>query len=312
MNRSKPSRIGRMIAAITATGLAGVASAQQDFSDVQIVTTDLGSGIAMLEGRGGNIAVSTGPDGVLLVDDQFAPLTDKIRAAVAKQSSAPIRFLLNTHWHGDHAGGNENFGRAGVLILAHDNVRERLSRDQYMAAQGRHVPAAPESAWPVVTYEDGVTLHLNGQTIQVVHVAPAHTDGDSLVRFIEADVIHTGDTFFAGRYPFIDLSSGGRIDGMIDAQARALALASADTRIIPGHGPVVGRAALRANREMLLSVRARVRKMVERGLDRRAVLRARPSREFDPEFGGGFMSPDRFVGLVYDSLVADRYPEGDP
>ncbi len=304
MNRSKPSRIGSMIAVVVATGAAGVATAQRDFSDVRIVTTDLGAGIAMLEGRGGNIAMSSGPDGVLLVDNQFAPLTEKIRAAVAKQSSAPIRFLLNTHWHGDHAGGNENFGRGGVVILAHDNVRERLSTDQYMVAQDRHVPAAPEAAWPVVTYADGVTLHLNGQTIEVVHVDPAHTDGDSLVRFVDADVMHTGDTFFAGRYPFIDLSSGGRIDGMIDAQERALALAGRETRIIPGHGPIVGRAALRANREMLISVRDRVRKMVERGLDRRAVLRARPSREFDPEFGGGVMSPDRFVGLVYDSLVA--------
>lgn len=284
-----------------ALGWAQAALAQRDFSKVEIVTTPLGDGLAMLVGAGGNIGVSTGPDGVFLIDDQFAPLTDKIRAAVAELSDQPIRFLVNTHWHGDHSGGNENLGRGGTLIMAHDRVRDRLRSDHVMS-DGRRVPASAESAWPVVTFDDGLTLHLNGQTIEVRHVEPAHTDGDSIVRFVEADVLHLGDTFFAGRYPFIDTSSGGRIDGVIAAIDRALDLCGPETRIIPGHGPLSGPADLRASREMLVSIRDRVRKMMDRGLDRDAVVRAKPSRSFDAEFGGGFLSPDRFVGIVYDSM----------
>lgn len=284
--------------------IAGPALAQRDFGKVEIKTTDLGDGLAMLEGAGGNIGVSSGPDGVFLIDDQFAPLTDKIRTAVAALSDSPIRFVLNTHWHGDHSGGNENLGRGGVLIMAHHQVRTRLMTEHVVASQDRRVPAAPEAAWPVVTFDEGVTLHLNGQTIEVRHVDPAHTDGDSIVRFVEADVLHLGDTFFSGRYPFIDTTSGGDVDGMIAVADRALALAGPSTRIIPGHGPLSGRADLEASQEMLVSIRDRVRKMVERGLGRDEVVRAKPSREFDARFGGGFLTPDRFVGIVYDSVAA--------
>lgn len=297
-------RIGRwLLVTSVCLAAAGTASAQQDFSKVEIKTTDLGAGLAMLQGAGGNIGVSAGPDGVFLIDDQFAPLTEKIQAAIAELSPEPIRFLLNTHWHADHTGGNENLGKAGVLIMAHHHVRDRLMADQFMSGGKRRVPASPKAAWPVVTFEDGVTLHLNGQTIEVYHVAPAHTDGDSIVRFVEADVLHLGDTYFSGIYPFFDTTSGGEIDGMVSAATRGLELAGPNTRIIPGHGPLSRPADLRRTRDMLASVRDRVRKMIERGLDRRAVLRARPSREFDAEFGGGFMSPDRFVGIVYDSLA---------
>lgn len=286
--------------------LVPVATAQQDFSKVEIVTADLGSGLAMLTGAGGNIGVSTGADGVFLVDDQFAPLSDKIRAAVRSISGEPIRFVLNTHWHWDHSGGNESFGRGGALILAHHAVRARLSSDQHMAAANRTVPASPRAALPVVTFEHGVTLHLNGQTIELSHVDPAHTDGDSIVHFREADVLHLGDTFFSGFYPFFDLSSGGRVGGMIAAADRALAIAGPDTRIIPGHGPLSTRADLARSRAMLVSVRDRVRKLMGEGRSREAVLAARPSRAFDADFGGGFMSPDQFVGLVHDSLAADQ------
>ena len=175
-----------------------------------------------------------------------------------------------------------------------------------MAAMKRTVPASPPEAWPVVTYDEGLTLHLNGQTIEVLHVDPAHTDGDSFVRFVEADGLHTGDTFFAGRYPFFDQSSGGSIDGMIAAQTRALEIVGPMTRIIPGHGPLASHRELRASLEMLTSIRDRVRKLVERGLDREAVIRAKPSRRFDGVFGGGPFSPETFVGLVYDSLAASK------
>lgn len=284
---------------------AGLALAQQDLSKVEIGTTELGAGLAMLTGAGGNIGVSVGDDGVLLVDDQFAPLADRIRAAVAALSKEPIRFVLNTHFHGDHSGGNDAFGATGALLLAHDRVRERMSIEQ-VRFDGQTSPPRAEEAWPVLTWKEGITLHLNGQTIDVRNVAPAHTDGDSIVRFVEADVLHLGDTFFAGAYPFIDLSSGGGIDGMVAAVDVALGLCGPETRIIPGHGALSGRADLRAYHEMLSVVRDRVAKMVERGLDRDTVLRAKPSAGFDAAFGGGLVTPDRFVGFVYDSLVADR------
>jgi glyoxylase-like metal-dependent hydrolase (beta-lactamase superfamily II) len=279
--------------------------AQQDFSKVEIKTTDLGSGLAMLEGAGGNIGVSTGPDGVFLIDDQYAPLTEKIRAAIGAISGEPIRFVVNTHWHGDHTGGNENLGEAGALILAHHHVRERLSTDQFQAIRNRKIPASPEAAWPVVTFEDGVTLHLNGQTIEVNHVEPAHTDGDSIVYFREADLLHMGDTFFSGIYPFIDTSSGGRIDGMIAAADRGLAIAGPKTRIIPGHGPLSSREDLAGTREMLISVRDRVRKLIDEGLDRDQVIASKPSKDSDGQYGGGFLKPDVFVGIVFDSLQGD-------
>jgi glyoxylase-like metal-dependent hydrolase (beta-lactamase superfamily II) len=286
--------------------LATPAFAQEDLSEARVTTLELGQGLAMLQGAGGNVAVSTGRDGTLLVDDQFAPLTEKLRSAVAALSPDPIRFVLNTHWHGDHTGGNENFGRGGAVILAHDRVRARLTTEQFMAGGGlRRVPPAPRAAWPIVTFQGGVLLHLNGLTIEVTHVQRAHTDGDSIVRFVEADVLHLGDVFFSGVYPFFDASSGGGIDGMVEAADAALAMTTPETRIIPGHGPLSDSADLRASREMLSTIRDRVRKMIERGLDRAAVVRARPSREFDARYGGGFLAPDRFVGLVYDSLTTD-------
>ncbi|HEB88055.1 MAG TPA: MBL fold metallo-hydrolase [Deltaproteobacteria bacterium] len=280
-------------------------AAQRDFSKVEIETTRLGSGIAMLTGAGGNIGVSTGPDGVLMIDDQYAPLTDRILASIRALSDEPIRFLLNTHWHGDHTGGNENLGSRGVLIVAHELVRERLRTEQFQPLRGRKIPPSPKPAWPIITYEDGITFHLNGQTIEVSHVAPAHTDGDSIVYFREADVLHMGDTFFSGMYPFIDVASGGRIGGMIAAAERGLEIAGPKTRIIPGHGPLSGRKELIAFRDMLITVRDRVRKLMKGGHTRAEVIAARPAREVDEAFGGGFLKADSFVGIVYDSLQVE-------
>jgi cyclase len=272
---------------------------------VEIKPTDLGSGRARRPGAGANIGVSTGPDGVFLIDDQYAPLTEKIRAAISAISKEPVRFVLNTHWHGDHTGGNENLGEAGALILAHHHVRERLSTEQYQALRKRKIPASAESAWPVVTFEDGVTLHLNGQTIEATHVESAHTDGDSIVYFREADLLHMGDTYFSGMYPFIDTSSGGRIDGMIEAADRGLAIAGPKTRIIPGHGLLSNREELSSTRAMLIGVRDRVRNMIDESLDRAQVVASKPSQEFDGRYGGGFIKPDMFVGIVFDSLKSE-------
>ena len=286
---------------LTAALLPAAASAQQDFSAVEITTVDLGDGLAMLQGAGGNIGVSAGADGVILIDDQFAPLTEKIRAAVGKLSDAPIRFVLNTHWHSDHTGGNENLGRAGALIAAHANVRVRMGSEQFMAAMGRRFPPSPPAALPVVTYEQGVVFHLNGHAIRAISVGPAHTDGDSIVHFERADLIHTGDTYFAEMYPFFDASSGGSIDGMIAAADAILELAGPATRIIPGHGPLSDRAGLAEAREMLATVRQRVSAAIAAGRDRDAVVAAGHTAEFDARFGAG-QPAERFVGLVYDSL----------
>jgi glyoxylase-like metal-dependent hydrolase (beta-lactamase superfamily II) len=292
-----------------------MAFAQQDFSKVEIKTIQLGQGLAMLQGAGGNIGVSVGPDGVFLIDDQYAPLSKKIRTAIrvwigelakeqnAKASRDDIRFVLNTHWHGDHTGGNENLGESGALIIAHDHVRDRLRTEQFLSLGNRQIPAAPKLAWPILTFDEGVTFHLNGHTIEAIHVEAAHTDGDAIVYFHESDVLHMGDTYFAGMYPFIDTSSGGGIDGMIAAANRGLAIAGTKTRIIPGHGPLSTRRDLEATRDMLVNVRDRVLKLLESGHDRDQVVAEHPTQSHDEAYGGGFMKPGMFTGIVYDSLA---------
>jgi cyclase len=268
----------------------GTAYAQpQDFSKVEVTSEKVADGVHMLKGAGGNIGVSVGADGVVLIDDQYAPLTARIKAAVAALSDKPIRFVLNTHWHTDHSGGNENLGQSGALIVAHENVRKRMGVEQFIEAFGSKVPAAPPAALPVVTFTEAVTFHLNGDEIHGFHVPPAHTDGDSVVHFRKANVLHGGDTFFNGMYPFIDLSSGGSVAGMIGAADRMLALATDGTRIIPGHGPLATRADLKAYRDMLATVRDRVAAEVKAGKTLEQVTAAAPTADLDEKWGGGFL-----------------------
>lgn len=309
MNPKNPGPSLRHPCAITALTLTAAllapaaAPAQgQDLSDVEIETILAGEGVWMLVGAGGNIGVSAGEDGVFLIDDQYAPLTDKIRTAVARINGQDVRFVLNTHWHGDHTGGNENLGEAGALIVAHDNVRERMSVDQFMERFNRNVEAAPEAALPVVTFSTDVTFHLNGDEIHAFHVPSAHTDGDSIVHFRDADVLHMGDVFFNGMYPFIDLASGGSAQGMLDAVERALELAGSGTKVIPGHGPLTDREGLGAYREMLASVIGRVEELIEAGESLEEIQAAQPTAPFDEELGGGFIGPDDFVASVHQSL----------
>src|SRR5262245_16476126 len=273
-----------------------------DFSTVEIKTEKVAEGIYMLTGRGGNIGVSVGPDGVLVIDDQFAPLTDKIKAAIAAISDKPVRFVLNTHWHGDHVGGNENFGKDGAVIVAQDNVRRRLSGDQVNLFSGATTKALPHVALPILTFPDTATFHMNGDSIVAVHLPPAHTDGDAIVRFTKANVVHMGDCMFNGRYPVIDYSAGGSIDGMIRAAELVLPTLNADTRVIPGHGPLADRAALERFRDMLKTVRDRVRPMVKAGKTIDQIVAARPTASLDAAWNADSTAANRFVRVLVNGM----------
>jgi glyoxylase-like metal-dependent hydrolase (beta-lactamase superfamily II) len=286
---------------IIAAAATPAAAQQQDFSDVEIRVQQLAPGVAVLFGRGGNIGLSHGDDGNVLIDDQFAPLTERILAAVRTLDADPVRFVVNTHWHSDHTGGNENLGRRGAVILAHHNVRERMSTEQVMKALDRTVPPSPKEALPVVTFGDGVALHLNGDTLHVVHVANAHTDGDSLVHWQNSDVLHMGDIFFhQDSLPFIDIGSGGSIDGLIAGADKGLELAGPNTKVIPGHGPMATRADLAGYRDMLVDVRGKVAEAIAAGRTLEQIKAATPAAAYGP--ADGFIKPDQFVEAVYTSL----------
>ncbi|MEX2962657.1 MBL fold metallo-hydrolase [Microbulbifer sp. TYP-18] len=296
-------RLYRLLGAMCC--LAAVHGQAQDrFADVTINSEKVSDNLYMLTGAGGNMALLVGDDGAFLVDDQFAPLTDRIVAAVAEVSDKPLKFVINTHWHGDHTGGNENLGKQGALIVAHENVRKRMSADQFMETFGREVPAAPLAALPVITFTDATTFHWNGEDVRVQHVDPAHTDGDSIVRFANANAVHMGDTYFNGSYPFIDLSAGGSVDGVIAVMDRVLEQADDNTRIIPGHGTLSNKAELRAQRDLLVTLRDRVQKLIDQGMSRDEVIAAQPTKEFDQQYGQGFMKPDVWTGIVFDSLTS--------
>jgi cyclase len=278
----------------------------QDFSKVEIKTTKLSDSVYMIQGAGGNLGLSVGDDATVLIDDQFAPLTEKIQAAIAKVTAKPVRFLLNTHWHGDHTGGNENFGKAGVVIFAHENVRKRMSTEQFMEFINMKEPPSPKAALPMVTFAGAITFHLNGDEIRVMHVPRAHTDGDAIVQFVSSNVIHTGDVMFNGMYPFIDVDSGGSVDGVISACDRILAMAGDDTKIIPGHGPLATKADLKTYRDMLETVAGRVRALVAQGKSVDDIKAAKVSAEFDAKWGNGFIKSDRFAEMLARDLKRNR------
>lgn len=293
-----------MKSALVALALAALsfgAFAQRNFDAVQVKTTKIADGIYMLEGEGGNIGVSAGEDGVFLIDDQFAPLTPKITDAVKAISDKPIRFLINTHWHGDHVGGNENFGKAGVVIVAHDNVYKRMSVGGAIQLLKQTYAPAPKAALPVISFSETATFHLNSDDVTSIHLPPAHTDGDSFVRFARANVIHTGDVFAAYRYPFIDVESGGSVRGILRAIDRLLPMLGDNTKVIPGHGGLSGKKDVLAYRKMIATVVGRVEPMVKSGKALQQVLAAKPTREFDEEWGK-FRKPDAFVEIIYNGL----------
>ena len=281
---------------------AGAYSQEDRFAGVEITTEQVAPGIYMLVGMGGNIGVSVGEDGVFMIDDQFAPLTDRITAAIAALSERPIRFLVNTHWHYDHTGGNENLGKRGVLIVAHDNVYERMSRDTEIGAFKQVVPASPKAALPVITFNDNVTFRMNGEEIRVVHYRHSHTDGDSVIHFVNANVIHTGDIWFNGFYPFIDTSSGGSIDGVISSIGTLIDLADGNTRIIPGHGPLGDKQGLQGYLDMLETVRDRMNKLIAEGRSLEEIIELKPNADYDEAMGKGFINPETFLQILYSDL----------
>lgn len=296
-------RAHRLATALAALLLAAPVAAQ-DFSQVKIETTKVAEGVYALKGAGGNLGLVVGTDRAFLIDDQYAPLVPKIRAAIAEVTDKPVSFVFNTHWHGDHVGGNEAFAESGSLVVAHDNVRTRLSSDQVMAAFDRTVPAAPKGALPVITFNDQATFHVGGHTVRAIHIPSAHTDGDAIVQLPEVNVIHTGDLVFYGLYPVVDYSNGGSLKGMADATARLLEMSDENTRFIPGHGPVViGRKELAEYLEMLRVVHARLEKLIGEGKTLEEVLAARPTAEFDEKWGKGFLPADRWVRINYQGMA---------
>ena len=292
-----------LLAAATLALAATCASAQQDFSKVEIKATKITDSTYMLTGAGGNIGLSVGADAVFVIDDQFAPLTPKITAAIAQITPKPVKFVLNTHWHFDHTGGNENLGKAGAIIVAHHNVRKRMSTEQLIDFLQMKTKPDPKDALPVVTFSTDLTFHINGEEVRAIHMPNAHTDGDSVVHFAGSDVIHMGDIYFNGFYPFIDAESGGSADGVVAACDQVLRLASDKTRIIPGHGPVSNAAELKAYRDMVATVSGRVKALVAQGKKLEDIVAAKVSAEYDDRLGKGFIPPARFAEMLARPLL---------
>jgi len=279
----------------------------QRFDDVLITTYKLNDNMSVLFGAGGNIAVFHGQDGVLLIDDQFAELSEKINATIDSLSGDKVKFLVNTHWHGDHTGGNLAFAEEGALIVAHDAVRKRLGVDQ-IRPFGRSVEASPEKAWPVLTFNEEMQIHFNGESVQLIHVHNAHTDGDAFVYFPSYNVLHMGDCFFRDKFPYIDLGSGGTPEGCIAAVEAALMICDADTQIIPGHGAIANKEDLQRYHQMLQIVTDRVQRAINNGAARNALPLEDITKGFDG-WGDGFITGEKFSQTLYKALKSNTDTE---
>ncbi|MCB1185131.1 MBL fold metallo-hydrolase [bacterium] len=294
----------RLAVILVCAAAGGFAAAQDRFADVKIEVTPVAGGVHMLTGAGGNMGLFVGEDGPFLVDDQYAPLSERIMAAIATVTDEPVTFVFNTHYHGDHTGGNEAFGETGSFLVSHANVRRRLTADQFSELLQRKNEAAAPGAWPVITFTDSLTFHWNGDEVRAFHVPHAHTDGDGVLHFPGANVVHSGDVIFFGLYPYIDTSAGGSIDGMIAGVERILGLCDDETRVIPGHGPLLGKAEVAAHLAMLKKARAQVAAAMADGSDLAAVLAKKPCAEWDESHGQVWLTSDQFVESVYASLAA--------
>ena len=301
----------RILAAAAALLCCASAFAQPqiDYSKLEIRTTDFGRGVYLLGWQGGDSLILVGDDGVLLVDTSVAQMGDKIKAAIAKVSSKPLRWVVNTHAHADHFGANEALAKDGALIVAHEGLRERMAKGQYLAAFNQTIPPSAPAALPKITYADAMTLHFDGETVELVHVPNAHTDNDTLVRFVRANVIHASGTFGgADNYPFFDISSGGSLAGMIAAEERMLSLADANTKIMADEGEPAGTAALKATHDMLVALRARVQKLIDEGKSEDEVVAAKPTSSLGEPWAhaSGFLNGDTFTRMAYQSLKGVR------
>ncbi|SHK34600.1 Glyoxylase, beta-lactamase superfamily II [Bradyrhizobium lablabi] len=302
-----------MAAAAATLWLAGAARAQQpppaaappppDFSKVEIKTTNLGDNVYMLEGQGGNITVAVAKDGIIMVDSEFAPLHDKIRAAISAVSNQPVKYLIDTHFHGDHTGGNEAFAKDGAEVIAEVNVKKRLAAGTTNGLTGVKTPPAPVGALPTKSYTGAFKIRLNGRVADLTHIANAHTDGDTYVWFKTANVLSTGDTFTNGRYPNIDFANGGNIKGMIVATEAYLKLTNAKSRIVPGHGPIADKAALIEYRAMLVTARDRMAALVKQGKSEDEVVAAKPFADLDAKWAPTELASKNFIRVVYHSLA---------
>ena len=280
---------------------AALLAQQQDFSKVEIKTTKLSGNVYTLDGQGGRIGVLAGPDGILMVDSQFAPLTEKIVAAVKQINPGPIKFLINTHVHGDHTGGNANLGKMGVTIIARPQLRARLEKPAPGAGGAPGTPAPP-SALPMLTYDAPMTFHINGEQVQLIPIPSAHTDGDTLVKFVNADVIMTGDFYRSMGYPNIDRANGGSLNGMLAGFNKILEISGPATKIAPGHGDIVDKAAVAAHRDMTLAIRDKIAPMVKKGMTLEQVAAAKPTADYDAKVPGVGTTGERFIGQLYAEL----------
>lgn len=292
----------RMILVAAIVSILGGLSIAQETETPKITSTRLADGLFMLEGAGGNAVASVGPDGVILVNTGFAPMDEPLRVAVGELSDKPVRIVVNTHWHLDHVGGNQALATSKAIIVAHENVRRHMSTDQHLAIIDREVPASPAKALPMVTYQDEMTLHWGGEEISLIHFPAGHSDGDTVVWFRSAKVIHAGDLFFNCGYPYIDISHGGTIDGMIAAIEKLLDLADATIRIVPGHGPLATVGDLETYGTMLKNFRVAIANDVANGKDLKDILEAPPTVDLDAKWGKVFFSPEQFTEIVFKSL----------
>ena len=276
----------------------------QDENNVTIKTTKLTDSIYMLEGSGGNILVSIGQDGVFMVDDQFAPLTVKIKDAISKITDKPIKFVINTHWHPDHTGGNENLVETGAIIVSHDNVKKRLSTEQFSDFFKRSVPPLSEKGLPIITFSDNISIYQNDDEINIIHMDNGHTDGDSIVYFTKNNVIHVGDDFSDKAYPFIDISSGGTIDGLISSLKIISSIIKDNTKVISGHAGISNKTKVNEYANMLIEVRNQISQMITEGKSLEGIISLQPTSKYDKiYYDYTNIKPKDFVTLVYQSLI---------
>jgi len=281
---------------------ASINSTPAQDKKVEFTTFQLSDTVFMLTGSGGNVGISTGEDGLYLIDDQVRPVTAQLLQAIRKISNQPIRFVINTHYHADHTGGNETIGGASTVIIAHDNIRKRMTTSQVSIFMNSITLPYAEEALPVVTFNDRMSLHLNGETMTAYYVANGHTDGDSIIHFPDSNVIHMGDMYFSGSYPYVDLDAGGSIQGMVVAADLALSMADESTRIIPGHGPLAMTEDLKNYRDFLVNASTNVQTLIDQDMTLEQVIAAKPTEEWDEILGKSWITPPQFVTFIFNSL----------